>query len=635
MQKSIFLEDLKKVYELIELRTAKINKLYSLVHESDKNGSPLLKKLLKICSLKPVKPNKIAVLNRIAALREDLLILSLDGRADTKEILARVYSEVAAFHIKAHEELLDTIEKQKLLSPFYRTLFGGWHKIGVELTSWQPKWTEYIINTINPKLLKEFGDDAVVARFLGQNDLLDKNRDGTNADRSYSALIEDGEGYKNAAYAVVFADEVRKTAEKIDELIAALQNENDDIFNAKEAYIVYLCALKKAFCEKSVKNLILAWQDADRAWMNIKTPIQPAHPFEYYEDHYKKAVALEWDMRVQNPAAADADKTKKRILNMYETVFKEAEFSLRENALHANASDAKIWVQNRANIARIYEKTCENIAKTDLYISRPMLYYAAQFNGLFSAQVVPNDETVSKKAGKKIFAYADNVLDSIRAKPFMKISSEVFGAKFIKNERELVFKKPEIWHKIYEITTIGHEFGHILWIDDDTENKMNASGVFKNIEEFKATAGGLCAFFKEIDEALLPFVINDTIKRAVSLIAWQKTAEVEPYYCECLIHLSGLFESGVLSFGEKLRIDTGKECVDTLIKWYLQTYLELSCHYLDKKDAKEFLDRFAYKADGFYMPRDKAEGRFVSYYWELHKSIGREIDESDTKENWL
>jgi hypothetical protein len=677
MQKSDFLEDLKKVYELIERRTAKINELYSLIYKEDrKDGSRLLKKLLKICSLKPTKSNKIAVLNRIIALREDLLMLTFENGTDTKKILAKIYDEVAAFHIKAHEELLDAIEERQLLSPFYRTFLRGWHKIGIELTLWQPKWTDYIINTINPKLLKEFGDDACVAKFLTQNDLLDKNTDGTYADRSYSTLIIDNESYKTAAYAVVFANEVQKVARTIDKLINALQNENDDIFNAKEAYIVYLCALKKAFCERNIKNLISVWQDVDRAWMNIKTPIQPAHPLEYYEDHYKKAVALEWDVRVQNPDRTDADKTKKRILIMCEEVFKEivgtkiydiscGQKSEIQNALSSQLN--KVFVQKTTNSAaylpcpssfcqpnnnllqkscsksswestdnaKIYEKTYKNITKTDLYISRPMLYYAAQFNGLFSAQVVPNDEIVSKETSKKIFACADNVLDSIRAKPFMKISNEVFGVKFIKSERELIFKKPEIWHKMYEITTIGHEFGHILWIDNDTESKMNISGVFKNIEEFKATAGGLCAFFKDIDETLLPYVINDTIKRAVSLIVWKKTAEVEPYYCECLIHLSGLFESGVLSFGEKLCIDAGKECVDALVKWYFRTYLEISCHYLNKRDAKAFLDRFAYKTDGFYMPIDKAVNRFVSYYWELHKNIGREIDETDAKENWL
>lgn len=53
------------------------------------------------------------------------------------------------------------------------------------------------------------------------------------------------------------------------------------------------------------------------------------------------------------------------------------------------------------------------------------------------------------------------------------------------------------------------------------------------------------------DESLSKHVFADTVKRAVGLIGWMKTGEVEPYYCEGLIHLSGLFESGVLSFLKK------------------------------------------------------------------------------------
>jgi hypothetical protein len=615
MTKEQFLKDLNEIYELTKNRTEKINDMYGLLENSSKKEYRIIKKLLKICSLKPTNQNKVAVLDRIVGLKENLLVLSLENRDDAKKILSKVYCEVAQFHIQEHKKLLDDIERRQLLNTFYRKLLFGVHEIGKELTLWQPKWTDYIINTINSNLLKEFGSNAEVIRFLSSNELFDKNTDGSCADRSYSALIKDEEGYKNAPYGIVFAAEVERVTKKIGELIDVLQNENDDIFNAKEAYIVYFSALKKAFCEKESLHVISSWQDVDRAWMNIKTPIQPAHPFEYYEDHYKKAVALEWDVRLQNPKIQNADMTKKRILQMYKIMFEKADTAQKTS--------------------EIYEKNLQSIEKTDLYISRPLLYYAAQFNGLFSAQVVPNDEQVSKEAGKKIFAYADNVLDSIRAKPFMKISNEVFGAKFIKTERELVFKKPDIWHKVYEITTVGHEFGHILWIDDDTESQMNKNGVFKNIEEFKATAGGLCAFFKDIDEALLPYVINDIIKRSVSLIAWQRTSEVEPYYCECLIHLSGLFESGVLSFVEKMLIDVSKERINTLIEWYFQIYLELAKHYLCKKDAREFLDGFAEKSDGVYMPVDKTVNRFVNYYWELYKAIGRETDKTDNKENWI
>ncbi|MDR2636185.1 MAG: invasion protein CiaB [Campylobacteraceae bacterium] len=616
MKKLKFLQDLKRVYELIKERTERINSLYSLIDNDKQKEYKLLKNALKICALEPTKQNKIAILSRIINLREDMVITALEQSGKTKEDIEKalfaLYDETAKFHIKCHKELLEQIEKEQLLNPFYRTLINGVHEIGIALTAWQPKWTKHIINTINPMLLNEFKDDKNIVKFLEDNALFDVNSDGSLADRSYSVLIKDNEGYKSVSYAAAFWQDVEKTAKIITELTKQLQTQNDDIYDTKESYILYLLTLKNALLTKENAKLIAAWQDVDRAWMNIKTPIQIGHMFEYYEDHYKKAVALEWDIRLSNPENLSDDKTQSRILKMYDELFLKA-----------------------GGKREFYEKSVKNINKSLLFISRPMLYYAAQFNGLFSAQVVPNDEFVSGECGKKIFAYPDNVLESIRAKPFMKISNEVFGAKFLRNERELIFKKPDIWHQIYKITTIGHEFGHILWMDEDTESMMNKSGVFKNIEEFKATSGGLRAFFGDLDDALLPYVVHDVIKRSIGLIACMKTAEIEPYYCEALIHLAALFESGVLSFGEKLEICTDAKTYANLLEWYDNTYFDLAKHYLAKKDAKEFLDRFAIKDENVYMPVDKSIKRFVTYYWELHQAIGRDVDTSDSRENWI
>ncbi len=66
-------------------------------------------------------------------------------------------------------------------------------------------------------------------------------------------------------------------------------------------------------------------------------------------------------------------------------------------------------------------KNLTQVDETQLYIGQPILYYAAEFNGLFSAQVVPNDEQVSAELGKKIFAYADFVMESKKSKPIMKL----------------------------------------------------------------------------------------------------------------------------------------------------------------------------------------------------------------------
>jgi hypothetical protein len=248
---------------------------------------------------------------------------------------------------------------------------------------------------------------------------------------------------------------------------------------------------------------------------------------------------------------------------------------------------------------------------------------------------VPNDEVVSKEMGKKIFAFADNVLESAKAKPFMKIQSEVFPKWFLDQGRELIFKREDIWHRVYNITTIGHEFGHILWLDDDSEQVMNRSGNFKNIEEFKATTGGLMAFFENENDELKSHILNDLIKRAVGLIAWRETGEVEPYYCEGLIHLCGLFESGVLSFDKSLNIDMSDEAYERVKSWYQQIYKSLAKHYLQKEDATLFLEEFVQKEGRYWMPKDKDVNYFVKYYWNLHQDIGQVVDESSSKEEWL
>jgi len=56
------------------------------------------------------------------------------------------------------------------------------------------------------------------------------------------------------------------------------------------------------------------------AWMELKTPFQIGHPLEFYEDVYRKAVAIEWDLRLKDEKIMTS-KVSKDIRNMYETLF--------------------------------------------------------------------------------------------------------------------------------------------------------------------------------------------------------------------------------------------------------------------------------------------------------------------------
>ncbi|WP_263834058.1 invasion protein CiaB [Sulfurospirillum oryzae] len=615
-----FENDLKRFYELLGERQRALGSYFNIVESEDydKRIESFIDTFLESIELSLIRENRVAALTRLINLRDEQMVQALEKEGKDEVFIAqakeKAYLWVKEFYLKAHAELIAQIQKEWLFSPFYRRLLRGIHEVGLALSAWQSHWTEHIINTINPLLELEFNKDAqAIATMLHEKGLFDPDPLGNDGDRSYSVLEKVEGGYVAKAYATAFAKEVSHVRNALQGLCDDLSEMDDPDFDQKEAYIEYLKAIDEAFGEEDRSELIAKWAEVDRKWMRITTPIQIGHPLEYYEDHYKKAVALEWDVRVSNPENKGAYVTYERILKAF----------------------IRLFDQNGANALHVKDNVLSSLKNVQLYIGRPALFYAAEFNGLFSAQVVPNDETVSREMGKKIFAFSDNILDSLRAKPFLKINLEVFGKAFMDKERELIFHDAKTWHRVYEVTTIGHEFGHILWMDHDTETKMNQSGVFKNIEEFKATTGGLVSFFFDEDTSLKEAILRDTIKRSVGLVAWMKTGEVEPYYCEGLIHLTGLFQSGVLKFDDTLHIDLSNEAYEVLKAWYLKTYTQLLNHYLDKKDAKLFLEQFATKEEGVYLPHEPSVRSFVGYYWSLHQSMGRDIDESVKRSDWL
>ncbi len=558
-------------------------------------------------------------------LREDSLRQALIKEKFSDEkieiILDKAYDFTASYWLNNQKERLEFMEKNNLFNDFYRSIFFNVYQVGLKMNDLHKKWDKLIIKTSNKKLKNKFNNDNKKALdYLKDNNLMDLNYDGDIAERCYSALIEKDGEYSRLPYIEAFNDEVSEIISALSSFADDLSNLEDDIYNQKDEYISYIKSLINAFKEVDCDKLVGKWADVDVAWMSITSPVQIGHPLEYYEDHFRKSVAIEWDIRLSNPKKGNNSHTLDNIKNMFAKIYKEID------------TDDKF--------KDIYDFSLHSLNNVQLYISRPAMFFASEFNGLFSAQVVPNDEMVSKKYGKKIFAFSDEILQLSRAKPFLLISKEFLGDNLLKKERKILFKDSELWHKIYDITTIGHEYGHILGCDESTENIMNESGNFKNIEEFKATTGGLVAFFndKYKNKEELNAVIRDTIKRSISLIGWMEVPEVLPYYCEGLIHLSGLFESDILKWdntNKKLSIDIDSLDYDKLIFWYEKTYKDLLINYFNKKDASIFLNKYAKQHEDTFMPQCKEVESFVKFYYKRYKEISQKIDTSDKKENYL
>ncbi len=627
MNQEEFLNDVSTLYAYLDNQKNSINQLITHLENKNYQKLTLINEFATVLGLEnPDDTIRLALITRLVNLRDDSLVQVLKklgkNEQEVIELQEKAYVFVRDFWETKHKSTLEFIKNEKLLTPFYQAIFEGVYNVGTQMSLWQSKWTSHIINGVNKELLEKFeGNEAKVFEYLEENKLFDLGHNGQIADRSYSALVKQSDGtYESQAYIKAFKKETTAVINALEEFVDKLIELEDEIYNQKWNYVEYLQTLIKAFSENRTDKLVEQWAQVDRTWMKITTPIQIGHPLEYYEDHFRKAVALEWDIRLSNPNFEKNAQRAQKIKNMFATIF---------HSFHIGEK----YEQHKA----IFDFSMKSLEKVQLYIGRPASFYGAEFNGLFSAQVVPNDEIVSKDEGKKIFAFSDEILQTSRAKPFLKLSAEIFGQEFLTQDRNFLFKEDKKWHQVYDITTIGHEYGHILWCDDETESVMNKTGNFKNIEEFKATTGGLVSFFIGNAESELSLqVLIDTIKRSVGLIGWMEVDEVQPYYCEGLIHLTGLFESKVLTWeNQKLNIDLSEKAFLELKQWYIKTYQDLAMHYLDKKDATEFLNKFATKEKKYFMPNNETIHSFVTHYFERYKAIGQELDTQDKKSNYI
>ena len=624
MMNEKFLNDLNEVYEYLDSQKANINKLITYLENGDVEKLSIIDNFAQTLDLPMSDELRFALLTRLVNLRDDSLVQVLKKEQKSQEqiieLQEQAYCFVRDFWQEQHKKTVEYIKNNQLLTPFYVAIFEGVYHVGLKMSSWQSLWTAHIINNINKDLSNAYeGDSNKVMTFLEENKLLDLGHNAQIADRCYSALVKENDGYHSQAYIKAFKEQTTAVIDALEDFEESLINLEDDVYEQKWDYILYLQTLIKAFGEDKTHLLVERWADVDRAWMKIKSPVQIGHPLEYYEDHYRKAVALEWDIRLSNPEFTQNDHRVNKIKSSFAKIFE----NFKENKQYKE----------------IYEFSLKSLDKVQLYIGRPALFFGAEFNGLFSAQVVPNDEIVSKEEGKKIFAFSDEILQTSRAKPFLKLSREIFGQELLTEDRTFLFNETSSWHQVYDISTIGHEYGHILWCDEETETVMNKTGNFKNIEEFKATTGGLISYILDTNDDethLQKQVFTDVVKRAVGLIGWMEVDEVLPYYCEGLIHLDGLFDSKVLSWNEKnLSIDLSDEKIEELKRWYITTYTALANHYLDKKDATEFLNQYATKEEKYFMPNNPTIHSFVSHYFKRYQAIGQELDSNDKKENYI
>jgi hypothetical protein len=289
-----------------------------------------------------------------------------------------------------------------------------------------------------------------------------------------------------------------------------------------------MAALTEALANMDPALSVPLWQEVDAQWMSITGPIQMVHPFESYLDNIRSTVGLQFDVRMKLPNAG---------VSQVRDAMEQMVLSVAEDFPEVTTQHIDFWI--------------DGLNKKTVYFVGLPIHGGEQFYGLPSAQVIPNDMEVSRIHGHKIFAFARAVFNLTRTRPLLKIRALTLSNELLTQEKELhTEERYSQYLQMYDRCTNGHEFGHGLWrISPQSESRMNASGAFKNIEEWQATAAATVAYFGSSGSDDLEgreIFLMELITRAVGLIRYYKTNDVIPYYTESLIHLELLFASGVV-----------------------------------------------------------------------------------------
>ncbi len=608
--------------KIIKLQNQIFFQVKNLWEVSEKWNKPnnILDDFLSELNIKINPENRFIAYSRISDLRVEPLELYLDEinkqikqnnkknslkipnkLKNKREILDKAYNYTKKIYENLQEQFIKNLKNEKLLNEFELTIFEWVFEVWKAFNNFMPIWENHIIKQ-NEILDKNFSCDwEKIMKYLRDKNLLELDEKGNITDRSYSVL----KWWEVLSYSDAFPLEINSIVVSLEKFIKNLDKTNDE---NKQNYINYLQAIKKAFKQKDITKLLKPWQKVDEAWMQIKTPIQISHPLEFYEDKYRKAVAPEWDLRILDSETLNS-KVEKSISWMYEKIYDEF--------------DRKKYEQSY-----IFSK--QNFNRVQLYVSEPLMYFWAEINWLFSAQVVPNDEEISEKYWKKIFAYPKMVLESKKKAPIMKLTKQTIDSKLLKDYLE-VLKNDKLYFDIYDIETIGHEFWHTLWLTKDSEVIMNSkTWNYKNIEEFKATCWAICSYLytNNKDQVFNKNILVVHLIRSIWLLKYREVAEVLPYYNESLIHLDIMFESNIFEIkNNKILLNFNDKNWEKFKINYIKHYKKLINVYLEKQDAWVFLYDYVLKDKSWnFVSKNKVLQKFGNYYYELYKKIWNQVD---------
>lgn len=163
MTENQFLKDVEKIYQFLENEKNSINEIIKNLENKEFEKLTIIDDFAKTLGLTLDDNLRFALVTRVVNLRDDSLVQVLKKLAKKEEeiitLQEKAYIFVKEFWEEKHLKLINFINENRLLTPFYRTIFNGVFSVGKVMSTWQSSWTALIINKTNKDLLAKFNGD--------------------------------------------------------------------------------------------------------------------------------------------------------------------------------------------------------------------------------------------------------------------------------------------------------------------------------------------------------------------------------------------------------------------------------------------------------------------------------------------
>lgn len=135
MEKKFF-DDLQKLYDLSHQQYVKRASWYRVLDGEFPARRQQIDAFLTSIDLEPTREHRLAILTRLIHLRTDALVQALKQAGHDQPHINRAKAEAYAWSARLHQDdhraLLEHVDEQKLLTPYYRAFLHGVHRTGLE-----------------------------------------------------------------------------------------------------------------------------------------------------------------------------------------------------------------------------------------------------------------------------------------------------------------------------------------------------------------------------------------------------------------------------------------------------------------------------------------------------------------------